>query len=141
MMYLPPEYRITDMSFIQMVFPSSLYSAPVLADLLADLDCKTILTSSRHPQNLSTFIAAHPLKVFELPSVEKLLGEDHPHFPYDKTFLTARDDPIVVMHTSGSTGKPKPVTWTNDWAASFVQQNHWNPPSGFEYLDFLHHGT
>ena len=40
-----------------------------------------------------------------MPSLEELLTSRPHHFPYDKTFDEAEDDPVIVCHTSGSTGK------------------------------------
>ena len=41
---------------------------------------------------------------------EWLAQESIPHYPYEKSFEEAANDPFIVIHTSGSTGLPKPIT-------------------------------
>lgn len=40
------------------------------------------------------------------------------HYPYDKSFEDASQDPYLIVHTSGSTGFPKPIRWTPGAVAS-----------------------
>lgn len=35
------------------------------------------------------------------------------HYPYNKTFEEAQDDPYLILHRSGTTGFPKPVQYTH----------------------------
>jgi acyl-coenzyme A synthetase/AMP-(fatty) acid ligase len=39
-----------------------------------------------------------------IPSFEEMLSSTPEHYPYQKSFEKARDDPVVVLHSSGSTG-------------------------------------
>lgn len=41
---------------------------------------------------------------------EWLAQESVTHYPYEKSFEEAANDPFIVIHTSGSTGLPKPIT-------------------------------
>jgi long-subunit acyl-CoA synthetase (AMP-forming) len=70
-----------------------------------------------------------------------LLNTEYVHFPFDKTFETARSEPLVVVHTSGTTGAPKPLIWTHDWVASFIQHNQQLPPPGFISQEQPTHGV
>ena len=124
-----------------MVFPSPGYSIAGLAYLLDGLDCKIILAPSSTPNIVPAFLAVRPLKLLNVQEVEGLLTEDHPHFPFDKCFETARHEPLVVLHTSGTTSHPKPILWTHDFAASFIQHNQWAPPPGEESVDKLYRGN
>jgi hypothetical protein len=38
------------------------------------------------------------MKHLSIPSVEDLLDKVHPHYPYNKTFATARTDPWVMVY-------------------------------------------
>ena len=40
-----------------------------------------------------------------VPSFDEMLNSTVEHYPYDKEFSEAKDDPVVVLHSSGSTGK------------------------------------
>jgi acyl-coenzyme A synthetase/AMP-(fatty) acid ligase len=54
------------------------------------------------------------IQVLELPNISDIAEKSHPHFPFEKTFETARNDPFIVLHTSGTTELPKPIIWTHD---------------------------
>ncbi|RYP71484.1 hypothetical protein DL771_004739 [Monosporascus sp. 5C6A] len=61
-----------------------------------------------------------------LPSFNDMINSTPEHFPYEKDFEEARDDPILVLHSSGSTGLPKPITMTHGSLA--VLDNEKNYP-------------
>lgn len=47
-----------------------------------------------------------PSVVFDtVPSFQVMLDSETEHYPYEKSFEEARNDPIVVLHSSGSTGE------------------------------------
>ncbi|KAI0482602.1 acetyl-CoA synthetase-like protein [Xylariaceae sp. FL0804] len=48
-----------------------------------------------------------------MPSFAEMMKSTPDHYPYEKTFEEARDEPVVVLHSSGSTGPPKPITMTH----------------------------
>ena len=123
-----------------MVFPSPVYGTPGLVSLLDRLDCKIILASSKKLPVIPKLLEERQWQVHEIPGLSELLNHDFPYFPFDKTFETARSEPLVVVHTSGTTGAPKPLVWTHDWAASWIQQNQATPPEGFTSLEYLTHG-
>ncbi|KAI0164569.1 transferase family protein [Xylariaceae sp. FL1272] len=55
-----------------------------------------------------------PMKVLKMPLLEKLLDASKvKHFPYQKTFDEAINDPFCFLHTSGTTGVPKPIPWSH----------------------------
>lgn len=124
-----------------MVFPSPKYSIPGLEHLLTELKCKTMLTPTASPLIVSAFLAGHSLATLDVPSTDDLLAGEHPHYPFDKTFETARHEPLIVLHTSGTTSHPKPIVWTHDYAASFSQQNQLEPPPGYESMDKVLQGV
>lgn len=124
-----------------MVFPSSLYTVPVLANLLETLDCKTILTTVNRPKIVSEFISAHPTRTIDFLSVKEILEKDRPEYKYIRTYTEAQNEPFVVIPTSGTTGRPKPIVWTNAWVANYIQQFSLQPPPGFRSMDIFHQGT
>lgn len=125
-----------------MVFPSPRYSVDGLGRLLInELQCKTMLTTHKRLPIVSAFLAHHPLNLIECPSLSELLDRPNDDFKYDKTFSTACNEPLVVLHTSGTTHDPKPVIWTHGWAASYFWQNQLEPPIGYESLDRTQQGV
>ncbi|CAK7224033.1 putative NRPS-like protein biosynthetic cluster [Sporothrix bragantina] len=55
------------------------------------------------------------LKAFSVPPLDDVLsnGTSAKHYPYTRTWVEARTDPIIIAHSSGSTGNPKPTTINN----------------------------
>lgn len=124
-----------------MLFLSPRYSLLGYTNLLKSTDCKTMLAPVPQPPITASILKAHVMRVHHIPEAEELLGEIHPHFPYEKSFEQARGEPLVVLHTSGTTGLPKPVIWTHDWAASFAEQLAKEPPAGYENVHRMMLGT
>lgn len=62
------------------------------------------------------------LNIFMIPSIEEMLAAPVEHYPYNKSFEEAENDPIICCHTSGSTGAPKPIQLTNHYFAAY--DNH-----------------
>ena len=95
--------------------------------------CKTLLTLKPpySPVAASIQQALSP-RTIHIPSIFFLLDNDYDHYPYQKNFEAARDEPLIVVHTSGTTSTPKPVTYTHDFAASYTRWIQAEPPSGFE---------
>ncbi|KAI0837983.1 acetyl-CoA synthetase-like protein [Hypoxylon sp. FL0890] len=48
-----------------------------------------------------------------IPAFDDMLNSTPDHYPYNKEFDKAINEPLVVLHSSGSTGPPKPITMTN----------------------------
>ncbi|PQE15461.1 NRPS-like enzyme protein [Rutstroemia sp. NJR-2017a BVV2] len=101
-------------------------------NLFAFASCKTLITTSPQPVQLQPMIAALSsmgIQVLELPNISEIAEKSHPHFPFEKTFETARNDPIIVLHTSGTTELPKPIIWTHDVCVAAVSDLE--PPAGY----------
>lgn len=96
-----------------------------------------MLAPAARPPVTDEILDVHEMQVYQIPELEELLDQDHPHYHFEKTFEQARGEPLVVLHTSGTTGLPKPIIWTHDWAASFARERQLPPPSGFESSDSL----
>ncbi|KAI8966246.1 acetyl-CoA synthetase-like protein [Daldinia sp. FL1419] len=67
------------------------------------------------------------LRSREIPPFEEIINSAPKHYPYEKSFDEARNEPIVVLHSSGSTGLPKPIIMTHGSLA--VLDNEKNLPS------------
>lgn len=71
---------------------------------------------------------------------EWLAQESVAHYPYEKTFEEAANDPFIVIHTSGSTGLPKPITLRHGGLAT-PDAHHVMPSSdGYDPAVVLHTG-
>lgn len=122
-----------------MIFPSPSYPAVGLTKLLDRLECNIILTAKQF-DIVSKLSHEGRRTIHQIPGLSELLDEVYPHYPFDKTFESARSEPLVVVHTSGTTGVPKPLIYTHDWVASWIQQNQLAPPEGYVSLEHLCHG-
>lgn len=95
--------------------------------------CRVLLTSLAPNTSIVTgILKAHPLQVVDSPTLYELLDKDLPYYPFRKTFMEARNEPLVVVHTSGTTAVPKPIVYTHDFAACCIQWGQLKPPPGFE---------
>ncbi|KAF2262722.1 acetyl-CoA synthetase-like protein [Lojkania enalia] len=103
-----------------------------LRALLDQASCKAILTADPASAMTTRYQEAFPLSAFQVPSLDVLLSESFPHYPFRKTFEEAKLDPLVVLHTSGTTGLPKPIIYSNDWVAAYMQSMQVLPPGGKE---------
>ncbi|KAI9644957.1 hypothetical protein NHQ30_006992 [Ciborinia camelliae] len=95
-------------------------------------ECKVLVTTTPQPVQLQPMIAAlssKGIRVLELPNILELIEKSHPHFPFEKTFEGAKNEPFVVLHTSGTTELPKPIVWTHDYYATATVEPE--PPAGY----------
>lgn len=127
--------------FQQMLFTSPRYSTLAQVNLIKLVECKILLAPAARPPVTDGILESYEMQVYQIPELEELFDQDHPHYPFEKTFDQARGEPLVVLHTSGTTGLPKPIIWTHDWAASFAREHQLAPPLGFESSDSLLSGN
>jgi acyl-coenzyme A synthetase/AMP-(fatty) acid ligase len=90
-----------------------------------------MLTPSPYPPAVTAITSSCKLRTIEVPSVEELLTKQYPHYPYNKTFAAARNEPLAILHTSGTTGLPKPIVLTHDYAASAYYHGTMEAPEGY----------
>jgi acyl-coenzyme A synthetase/AMP-(fatty) acid ligase len=100
-----------------------------------------LLTPEPRPPTVATVLGIQSLNVLSVPSLAELLDITHEHFPYNKKFEDAKNEPLVAIHTSGTTGLPKPIIYTNDFAAAFVRCLQLDPPEGHESMEKLSQGN
>ncbi|KAL3446506.1 hypothetical protein BJX65DRAFT_318575 [Aspergillus insuetus] len=97
--------------------------------LFNEVQCSTILTTSLDFAPLQATRAGdeaidgpgRDLVVLELPSLETLLTETRPEYPFHKTLSTSARDVALIVHTSGSTGFPKPMFITHEFIAKTMR--------------------
>nr|POE77897.1 non-canonical non-ribosomal peptide synthetase fub8 [Quercus suber] len=81
-----------------------------LASIFKTTDCATLLTLpqpySPTVTNILEAVEQTP-RVIHVPTIYQLLETHYPHFPYPKTFETAKHETLVIVHTSGTTNTPK----------------------------------
>lgn len=82
---------------MQMFLTSPRNSVAAQINLLDRLNCTIMLSSNPRPPSVTAILAAHELRVFEVPSVEDLLDKKYAHFPYKKAFAEARSDPLFAV--------------------------------------------
>lgn len=56
-----------------------------------------MLSPTPRPPPVTAILHAHELRILEVPSVDRLLDEQYPHFPVVKTFAEALSDPLFAM--------------------------------------------
>ncbi|KAL5041190.1 hypothetical protein BDW71DRAFT_212375 [Aspergillus fruticulosus] len=106
------------------------------------LKVKTILAAGPpYVPIVNTIMMEHSMKLLPIADCDRLLGTKYPHYPYDKRFVDASNEPLLVLHTSGTTALPKPIIITHNWVSSWSQSLHEDPPAGTESLDRLHQGN
>ncbi|KAJ5613188.1 NRPS-like enzyme [Penicillium lagena] len=124
-----------------MFFTSPRNSIAAHASLLKRLNCKTLISPNPRPAPITAIVeAVDGVQVLEVASVDELLGEVFPHFPFEKTLATAAAEPLFVIHTSGSTGIPNPIIWTNEAGARAMRMAKLKPPEGSESLHLIQEG-
>ena len=67
-------------------------------NLFNRLKCKVILSSYPRPPPVTTILAAHKLRMLEVPSVHDLIDKKHPHFAYEKPLPETHSEPIFAMY-------------------------------------------
>ncbi|KAF7951800.1 hypothetical protein EAE96_007098 [Botrytis aclada] len=75
-----------------------------------------------------TALSSMSIRILELPKLSELTEKPQRHFPFEKTFEAAQNEPFTVLHTSGTTELPKPIVWNHDYIATCTQRNE-PPPS------------
>ncbi|KAL8935232.1 MAG: hypothetical protein Q9216_005528 [Gyalolechia sp. 2 TL-2023] len=114
----------------KVLFPSPRNTMWINASLLEQTECNMFFAS---PEMMSKAQSQKEgrlqLRILQLSTLDEMLAEDgdSEHYPFDKAFVTARWDPIVVLHSSGSTGAPKPIVMCH--ATFAVVDNDRNLPT------------
>lgn len=104
------------MSSAQAFFSSHRNSLEAHLSLLDATQCHTILLPDRAPTITRQILAARPMQVLSMPSLEFFMTDSddvEAYHPLQGTFDEMRDKTLVILHTSGSTGIPKTVFVTH----------------------------
>lgn len=139
-----------------MLSPSLLASMDAHVHLVKETDCHTILCIpstfslakdiTTHFQQLQS--SAYSISTILAPEVADLLpvgkeaaeNELNGHYPYNKTWDEACNDPCLIIHTSGSTGMPKVIYYSqrmlaNPFIVSLLPPIHGRVPLLREWHD------
>ncbi|MCJ1308867.1 hypothetical protein MMC25_002522 [Agyrium rufum] len=98
-------------------------------------DFETVTYIDPQSPAVTEILAVHPMRSLRIPSLDKLLTENYPHYPYDKTYDEAAKDPVVCLHTSGSTGLPKPVVLNHAFCAGLEIMSRIPTTKGYESVN------
>lgn len=124
--------KLTSVDGNQTLLTSPRNSIRAQENLFAFAKCKILVTTSPKPAQLQPMITAlsfMEIQVLELPDILELTEKSHEHFPFEKTFAAARNEPFAVMHTSGTTELPKPIFWNHNYYATSILLPE--PPAGY----------
>ncbi|KAJ0423944.1 hypothetical protein BJY00DRAFT_309761 [Aspergillus carlsbadensis] len=107
--------------------------------LFDEVQCSTILTTSSSFAPVQATLAGdaagdgsgRELVIIELPSLETLLTETCPEYPFSKTLSTSAREVALIVHTSGSTGFPKPMFITHKFLAKTMRNFRITAPEGY----------
>lgn len=89
----------------KVLFSSQVNHKDVHVNLLEQTDCNILLSGLG--VHVGDILAARPMKHVVIPELDVLLDKEKAaHYPYEKTFDEAKNDPYVILHTSGTTGMP-----------------------------------
>ncbi|KAL2813528.1 hypothetical protein BJX63DRAFT_393995 [Aspergillus granulosus] len=99
--------------------------------LFDDVQCTTILTTSRSFAPLEATRSEKELVVLELPPLESLLNEPQPEYPFQESLSAVAREVAFIVHTSGSTGFPKPMFITHEFLAKTLRNFGITAPEGY----------
>jgi thioester reductase-like protein len=107
-----------------MLFLSPRNSLDGQINLLEKTQCNIFLHSKSHSSTIEPIFQARAMRTFVVPELSDVLLDTNraPHYPYDKTFEEAQDEPYAILHTSGSTGLPKPILLKHSTVATLDAQ-------------------
>lgn len=95
----------------QKIFLTSPRNSPAAhRSLFAAINCDTLVTTDPTPPAAITILETVKPRKFILPSVEELLTESYPAFPFDKSFKQGRWDPIFTMYVVFKIITPSPLS-------------------------------
>jgi thioester reductase-like protein len=98
------------------------------ASLIAQTKCSLLLYAQEIEPQIKPVLDHQPdLRVHPIQPLEALVRSDTPYYPYDRSFIDAKWDPILVLHSSGSTGAPRPIEMSH--ATFAVGDNDRNLPT------------
>ncbi|RGP69682.1 hypothetical protein FSPOR_4494 [Fusarium sporotrichioides] len=91
------------------LFISPRNPAAVQVSLFEATHCHVLYCTESMRAMMKPCLDQRHMQVCTIDSVDYLLNATASPFPYDKSIVQCRWDPLVVLHTSGSTGIPKPI--------------------------------
>ncbi|EEA26507.1 hypothetical protein TMatcc_005213 [Talaromyces marneffei ATCC 18224] len=123
----------------KMLSPSLFASMDAHVHLIKETDCHNIIcipttrslaegiTTNLHQSESSTYSISTTIapEVADLLPLGKEAADDDSssHYPYNKTWDEACNDPCLIVHTSGSTGMPKVIYYTQRMLANPATQS------------------
>ena len=133
-------YRIKRLTCFQICFPAPAHTFESLSRLFQNVGGYLIVTADPNHSLVRRYSEVWPTKIVNIPRVTDLLDVKHNSVPYNKIYMDAHDEPLVVLHTSGSVTDTKPHYWNHAWVAAFVDGINLPAPQGFSNLSTMLQG-
>ncbi|OJJ43897.1 hypothetical protein ASPZODRAFT_892681 [Penicilliopsis zonata CBS 506.65] len=105
--------------------------------LLDDVQCSTLVTTSKLLPPVQSLLAERTMTSVELFPLELLLNNPHSPYPFTKTLDEAERDTAFMTHTSGSAGFPKSMSVSHSYVARVAQNIGLDAPEGYEMLSSM----
>ena len=110
-------------SSLKALLPSTRNSDDAFLHLLKATECnKFICGPERKARVLDVKKLRPDLEVIEIPSLAEMLASETQHYPYNRTYEEAEDEPCLIIHSSGTTGM-----YNDMYIYSLIQKGTPNP--------------
>ncbi|KAJ0426103.1 hypothetical protein BJY00DRAFT_307607 [Aspergillus carlsbadensis] len=113
---------------MRMFLTSPRNSAAAHESRFKSLNCTKLLAPSLQPMPVQSILSTSKARLYNVPSVEELLGTRHRRFEFSRTYSDAAREPLLIVHTSGSTGIPKPIIWNHEFVVKNMNLGNLEPP-------------
>ncbi|KAE8403342.1 hypothetical protein BDV37DRAFT_294628 [Aspergillus pseudonomiae] len=96
------------------LLPSPRNSIVATSHVLGATKCsKIVYSAERHKIAEEIRDNVQGVRLFEIPSLWEVFGEQAAPYPFNGTFYDLQNKSCIIIHSSGTTGLPKPVYLTN----------------------------
>lgn len=107
----------------KLLVPSVRNSVVGNVSLMEETQCGKFFYSIEMTNRVKELQGAIPsLVTHQVSSLDEMLTTESEHYPYQKVWDQAKDEPVIICHTSGSTGSYKPIVLDHMYFAIYDNQ-------------------